>query len=186
MKLYTKTGDAGQTSLYGGSRLAKNNLRVVAYGEVDELQATLGLAAAHASTLQLGEITEILQIIQQDNFTLSAELATPAGSEPKLVILDSRVSWLEAQIDRYDAELPTLRTFILQGGSLPGASLHLARAVCRRAERAVVALSVAEELRNIPQKYLNRLSDLLFVLARLANYRLGVEELAWHSEGSRE
>lgn len=182
MKLYTKTGDAGETSLYGGKRRPKNDLRVTAYGEVDELQAVLGLAIAHCQADGLDDLLGVLQSIQNDGFILCSQLArgeNVQNKENEPVLSAGRVVWLESQIDSYETQVPPLRAFIVQGGSLSGAHLHLGRAVCRRAERAVVALSQKEAVDSLSSIYLNRLSDLLFVMARVANHRLGKAEVQW-------
>ncbi len=178
MKIYTRTGDTGETSLYGGARTRKNDPRVDAYGEVDELNAWLGLARASALDLELaGEIT----IIQRDLFALGAQLADPADAlaprVTKAVIDEGHVQRLEALIDRLEAELPPLRRFILAGGTPGGAALHVARTVCRRAERRIVGLEPATD--PVLVRYVNRLSDLLFVMARAANHRGGVTETEW-------
>ena len=179
VKIYTKTGDAGETSLFDGTRVPKTDPRVVAYGDVDELQATLGVSAASGLEPALAEM---IVSIQRDLFALGARLADPAHRiaprVSKVVISDESVERLESWIDRLEAELPPLRHFILSGGSAAGASLHLARTVCRRAERAVLMLG-AEAVEPIVLVYLNRLSDLLFVMARAANHRAGVTETEW-------
>ncbi len=179
MKIYTKTGDRGETSLFDGTRVPKTDARVAAYGDVDELQATLGVSAAAGLDVDLKEMVVLLQ---RDLFALGARLADPshriAARVTKIVISEESVSRLEGWIDRLDAELPPLRHFILSGGSPAGASLHLARTVCRRAERAVLSLG-QEAVEGIVVTYLNRLSDLLFVMARAANHRAGVPETEW-------
>ncbi|HEY8393762.1 MAG TPA: cob(I)yrinic acid a,c-diamide adenosyltransferase [Thermaerobacter sp.] len=183
MKIYTRTGDAGQTSLFGGRRVGKDNPRVQAYGAVDELNAVLGLAIAH---LGQEEPAALLRRLQDDLFQIGADLATPddpnrpAGSQPARVG-DDRVEELERAIDRYDADLPPLRQFILPGGTVAGATLHLARTVARRAERCAVALAAREPVNPAVLRYLNRLSDLLFVLARWVNHRAGVADIPWGS-----
>lgn len=179
VKIYTKTGDAGETSLFDGTRVPKTDPRVVAYGEVDELQAALGFAAAAGLS---GELAEMVAGLQRDLFALGARLADPAHRiaprVTKVTVDDTSVARLEEWIDRLDDGLPPLRHFILAGGSLAGAALHLARTVCRRAERA--ALSLGEEaVEPVVRVYLNRLSDLLFVMARAANHRAGVAETEW-------
>ena len=179
MRLYTKTGDEGQTSLYGGERRSKANCRVAAYGDVDELQASLGVALGLCDDEDLSGILERAQV---QGFVLCSQLARPDGrpvtpNEPS--ISEEEILWLEGHIDRLDAALPTLRSFILQGGVPLAAHLHLARTVCRRAERSVVALSSDEPVDPLCLKYLNRLSDLLFVMARTANYRRGNAETPW-------
>lgn len=179
MKIYTKTGDGGETSLFDGTRVLKTAPRVAAYGDVDELQAALGVAAAAGHDQQLAEIVVSLQ---RDLFALGARLADPshhiAPRVSKIVVSSESVTRLEGWIDALEAELTPLRHFILAGGSPAGASLHLARTVCRRAERAVLSLG-AEAVEPIVLTYLNRLSDLLFVMARAANHRAGVAEIEW-------
>jgi cob(I)alamin adenosyltransferase len=178
MKIYTRTGDTGDTSLFGGTRVGKDDPRVAAYGDVDELNAHLGLAKASAPDAGIGD--EIVRL-QRDLFAVGAQLADPAGKVgtkmPKAVLRDADVERMEQAIDRLDAALPPLTNFILAGGSPCGAALHVARAVCRRAERSMVALDPAVD--PLLLKYINRLSDLLFVLARAANQRAGVSESIW-------
>jgi cob(I)alamin adenosyltransferase len=178
VKIYTKTGDDGTTGLFGGGRVKKASLRVEAYGTVDELNATLGMARSTG----LDELTEdILAHAQVDLFTLGAELACVPGREAKLAmpLLDeSNAASLEHAIDAAEAELMPLQNFILPGGSPQAAALHLARTVCRRAERAVLALDDAPA-RPALVIYLNRLSDLLFVLARRANVVTQVADVPW-------
>ena len=178
MKIYTRTGDTGQTSLFDGTRVVKNDARVDAYGEVDELNACLGLARASGAG---AEIEAELVRLQRDLFALAAQLADPgerlAARITKAVLGDGDVARLEQTIDRFEAELPPLRHFILAGGSPAGAALHVARAVCRRAERRMVALDPAVE--GVLLRYINRLSDLLFVLARAVNHRAGAAETEW-------
>ncbi len=178
MKIYTKTGDAGETGLFGGARVGKGDARVEVYGTVDELSAALGLACAALEREQAAA----LEGIQNDLFILGAELACAPGSTDKLrlqLIDQGSIEKLEALIDRAEAELPTLTNFILPGGSEAGARLHLARAICRRAEREFFRIASGELLRIDLGVYLNRLSDLLFVLARRANARAGVDEVKW-------
>ncbi len=171
-KVYTRTGDGGETGLVGGARTSKASLRVEAYGEVDELNSVIGLARAR---LQDSEIDDALGLIQNDLFTVGGDLASPSGIEvPR--IRESFVKTLEEMSDRFLKELEPLKEFILPGGSEAGASLHVARAISRRAERRAVALSEAEEMNPEVIVYLNRLSDLLFILARVANRRAGVPE----------
>jgi cob(I)alamin adenosyltransferase len=179
VKIYTKTGDAGETSLFDGTRVAKTDPRVVAYGDVDELQAALGVARASGLDAALAAM---LTTLQRDLFALGARLADPshkiAPRVTKIVIDEGSVSRLERWIDELDAELPPLRHFILSGGSPGGAALHLARTVCRRAERAALALG-QDSVEPILLVYLNRVSDLLFVMARAANHRAGIAETEW-------
>jgi cob(I)alamin adenosyltransferase len=176
--LYTRTGDAGDTSLFDGTRVSKSDPRVEAYGEVDELHAWMGLARASGLPEEIdGEILHI----QRDLFALGATLADPGGKisdrVAKAAIGDDDVARLERLIDRCEAELPPLRRFILAGGSPAGAALHVARTVCRRAERRIVSLEPPVDGRLV--RYVNRLSDLLFALARLVNHRAGVPEHEW-------
>jgi cob(I)alamin adenosyltransferase len=178
VKIYTRTGDAGDTSLFDGTRVRKHDPRVDAYGEVDETNAWLGLA--RASGLDPALDAEIVQL-QRDLFALGAQLADPADKlaprVTKAVLSDDDVVRLERLIDALEEELPPLRRFILAGGTRAGAALHVARTVCRRAERRMVALDPAVDLVLI--RYINRLSDLLFVLARVTNHRGGVPETEW-------
>ncbi len=178
MKIYTKTGDDGTTGLFGGARVEKASMRVEAYGTVDETNAVIGIARATG----LEEKTdEILARVQVDLFTLGAELACVPGKEAKLgmKLLDGAdAERLEHAIDDAEKELPPLKTFVLPGGSPQAAALHLARTVCRRAERAVLAVADAKPRGEIVI-YLNRLSDLLFVLARRANAHAGVADVPW-------
>jgi cob(I)alamin adenosyltransferase len=188
MKIYTKTGDAGETGLFGGSRVPKDDARVEAYGTVDELNCVLGLARAAlpaSSTLD-----PLLARLQSELFDLGSELATPpARLETRLgaripLTTDERVTAIEAEIDRLEEPLPPLKNFILPGGTSAAAALHVARAVCRRAERCVVALARTETVRPEALRYLNRLSDLLFVLARYANQQGGVADVTWQPSTS--
>jgi cob(I)alamin adenosyltransferase len=178
VKIYTKTGDDGTTGLYGGGRVKKASTRVDAYGTVDELNATLGLARATA----LDAFAEgVLAQVQVDLFTIGAELACVPGKEDKLgmaFIDGDDASRLEHAIDDAEKELPPLKTFVLPGGSTQAAAIHLARTVCRRAERGVLAMDDAPA-RNDVVIYLNRLSDLLFTLARHANLKAGVADVPW-------
>jgi len=178
LKIYTKTGDAGETSLFDNTRVSKADARVDAYGEVDELNACLG--AARAAGVD-PELSTMLEEIQKELFAIGARLADPshriASRVTKADIGDAAVARLESTIDRLEAELPPLRRFILPGGAQGGSLLHLSRTVCRRAERRIVAL--ASPVDPIVVVYLNRLSDLLFVMARAANHRSGVPETEW-------
>jgi cob(I)alamin adenosyltransferase len=179
-KIYTRTGDKGETALGDGTRVPKHGLRVTAYGSVDELNATLGLARLHAE----GDIAVGLARIQNDLFDLGADLATPdfendAGApRPRLRIVAPQVARLEAEIDAMNAALAPLRSFVLPGGTAPAAHLHLARTVARRAERHGVALAAAEPVNPEAVRYLNRLSDWLFVASRVANDG-GRSDLLW-------
>ena len=178
MKIYTKTGDKGDTRLFDGTHVRKSDPRVDAYGSVDELNSFIGAAA---SFLQDDELKEILEGIQRDLFSVGAQLADPRrhSKKQKSKLDPARITALEETIDRFETELTPLRQFILPGGIPAAALLHLARTVCRRAERRVVAL--AENVTIDPQtlEYLNRLSDFLFVMARLVNQRQGKQETAW-------
>jgi cob(I)alamin adenosyltransferase len=179
VKIYTRTGDSGDTALFDGTRVAKSDRRVAAYGDVDELNAWLGLVSA---TVEHQDVKDMLGRIQRDLFALGARLADPAhriaGRVAKAAIAPDDVTRLEAWIDGFDAELPPLRHFILAGGTEAAAALHVARTVCRRAERAMVDLgdgAFEAELLH----YVNRLSDLLFTMARAVNARAGRPELEW-------
>jgi cob(I)alamin adenosyltransferase len=181
MKIYTKTGDAGDTGLFGGGRVAKNHPRVEAYGDVDELNAMLGLVRAADP---MPRVDEVLVPIQRDLFAIGALLATPDREKmqkhlDKARVDDARVAELERAIDDGDAELEPLKSFIVPGGTPKAAALHVARTVCRRAERRVVELAAETEIPSVVVIYLNRLSDLLFTLARVANHRAGAGEVTW-------
>ncbi len=179
MKIYTKTGDAGETSLFDQTRVSKAHVRVEAYGDVDELNACLGAALAAGVD---ADIAAILETMQRALFALGSRLADPssriAGRVTKAVVAPQDVEVLEQAIDRLETELPALRSFILPGGSRAGAQLHVARTVCRRAERRVVSLGT-DAVEPILVVYLNRVSDLLFVMARAVNRRAGVPETEW-------
>jgi cob(I)alamin adenosyltransferase len=178
-KIYTRRGDDGSTGLFGGPRVGKDDLRVCAYGDVDELNSALGVAREEVPA---GDLRDLIDSLQSELFTLGAELATPdAAAAPKEVprITSDHVARLELEIDRLTEELPPMKNFILPGGSRAGAALHFCRTVCRRAERKVVELA---ESAPVPQQgvaYLNRLSDLLFVMARAGNLRAGGREIPW-------
>jgi cob(I)alamin adenosyltransferase len=179
VRIYTKTGDSGETSLFDKSRVAKSHPRVEAYGDVDELNACLGAARAAGAA---GDLDPVLETMQRQLFAVGARLADPsariASRVEKAVIQLADVERLEQWIDGFEAELPPLRRFILPGGSTCGAWLHLARTVCRRAERRVVGLGEGA-VEPIVVVYLNRLSDLLFVMARTASHRQGSPEAEW-------
>jgi cob(I)alamin adenosyltransferase len=179
VKIYTRTGDAGETGLFDGRRVSKSDLRVDAYGEVDELNATLGVARA---TGLLADVDGLCGKVQDALFTLGSALATPPGSKAQSAIPKLRVDWvteMEQAIDRFDQELPKLTAFILPGGTAQAAALHVARTVCRRAERRVVPLYRAGKVELLAVTYLNRLSDLLFTLARIQNHRANVPDVPW-------
>jgi cob(I)alamin adenosyltransferase len=185
VKIYTKTGDNGETGLFGGTRVSKADPRVAAYGDVDELNACLGFARSTLVSAADGELAAMLEQIQKDLFALGARLADPAhriaDRVSKAAVTGADIARLEGWIDALDGALPPLRRFILAGGSEGGAALHLARTVCRRAERAMVALR-ADETEAVEADlliYVNRLSDLLFVMARRANLRAGTPEIEW-------
>ena len=181
MKIYTKTGDRGETALFGGGRVPKDHIRVSAYGDVDETNSSLGAAM---SCEPAGFEADLFESIQRDLFAIGGQLASPkpkkvAKALVKTAIADERVKQLESAIDRAVAETTPLTAFVLPGGCPKAAALHVARTVCRRAERSVVALDRAEGVPPIILTYLNRLSDLLFTLARLANHRANVPDRAW-------
>jgi cob(I)alamin adenosyltransferase len=179
MKIYTKTGDDGTTGLLGGTRVPKDHLRVAAYGDVDELNALLGLAKTEAS----GPLALLLGRMQRDLFALGAQLADPtakvASRKAKAAVGARQTKRLERAIDRAEKGLPPLTSFVLPGGTSLGGRLHLARTVCRRAERAIVTLHRDTPVPVRILEYVNRLSDLLFVLAREANHRAGRAEDRW-------
>lgn len=184
-RIYTRTGDAGSTRLATGEPVSKADRRVEAYGAVDEANACIGLARVHTA----GDLDAILARVQNELFDLGADLSTPAAPDEapggKLRILDTQVARLEREIDQLNAELPPLASFVLPGGTPAAAALHLARTVCRRAEREAVRLADAGEAVGGPAlRYLNRLSDLLFVAARFANDR-GAAEVFWQSGATR-
>jgi cob(I)alamin adenosyltransferase len=178
MKIYTRTGDRGETGLYGGARVSKSHPRVAAYGEVDELNACLGVIGAQSDVP--AEVAADLVEIQKDLFAIGARLADPdaKGRSTKTAVGEGDISRLENWIDQFEASLPPLRRFILPGGTHAGALLHLGRTVCRRAERAAVALGPDAVDKEVVV-YLNRLSDLLFVLARAVNHRAAHPETEW-------
>jgi cob(I)alamin adenosyltransferase len=183
VKIYTRTGDTGETGLFDGTRVLKSDARVATYGDVDELNAWLGLA--RSMLVHEGEMAEMIVQIQRDLFAVGARLADPsrkiAERVAKAGIGSADIVRLERWIDMLDSLLPPLRRFVLAGGSNAGATLHLARTVCRRAERAMVALRAADEASVEPALiiYVNRLSDLLFVMARVANLRGDSPEIEW-------
>ncbi len=179
MRIYTKTGDQGDTGLFGGGRVGKDDPRVDSYGEVDELNAALGLARGQKLP---GDLDELAKRLQDELFTVGADLATPKNTKASAYIPKVQPSWIEDMeraIDRFDDELQPLTAFILPGGSLPAGALHLCRTICRRAERRVVPLVRSGEVEPVVVVYLNRLSDLLFTMARVANARLSVPDVPW-------
>lgn len=179
MKIYTKTGDKGDTRLFDGTKVRKHDHRVEAYGDVDELNSHIGAAV---SFLKDAALANMLAEVQKDLFSVGAQLADPGAkgqNRGKFEIAKARVEALEKAIDMFETELPPLRQFILAGGGNSGAFLHVARTVCRRAERRVVSLSEKVDVNPIVVEYLNRLSDFLFVIARVVNHREGKQEIVW-------
>ncbi|HEV8196591.1 MAG TPA: cob(I)yrinic acid a,c-diamide adenosyltransferase [Gemmatimonadales bacterium] len=181
MRIYTRTGDEGETGLFGGGRVSKADVRVAAYGEVDELNSSIGVARA-TEPLQLFDTQ--LEAIQRDLFSIGGHLATPDPEKVRAALAKAelspdRVEEFERAMDEAEVALPPLRAFILPAGSAKAAALHLARTVCRRAERGVVALASTEEVPTLFLVYLNRLSDYLFTLARLANQDAGRGDVTW-------
>lgn len=180
MKIYTKTGDSGETALFGGERVPKDHPRVAAYGDVDELNSSLGVVRATAPAFQ----ADLLAQIQRDLFAIGGHLATPDPDKVKRALAraefsDEHITRLEQAIDAATLELAPLRAFILPAGAPAAAALHVARTVCRRAERSVVHLARQAPVPELFIVYLNRLSDLLFTLARLANKEAGVQDVTW-------
>jgi cob(I)alamin adenosyltransferase len=182
MKLYTKTGDKGKTGLFGGQRVPKNDLRIETYGTIDELNSVLGLVRFHTKDKDL---IDLYQILQNTLFNLGSDLATPFGSkfEDKVKrITAEHIDFLEEKIDEMQAKTPEFRNFILPGGSGAAAHLHLARTICRRAERRCVSLMEKEDVGEFAQKYLNRLSDFFFICARYANVVDGQSDIEWSTK----
>ncbi len=182
MKIYTRGGDDGTTSLYGGGRVSKNDVRMEATGSVDELNAAIGTAQAQIAAGAWGchELSTLLGAIQHHLFNLGAELATPNPDEKGTALIEQRhVDELEGAIDSLEQRLDPLTQFILPGGDLAAAKLHLARCICRRAERRMVTLAGVQPIRELPLKYINRLSDFLFVAARVANQASGHGDVLW-------
>lgn len=187
-RIYTRTGDDGTTGLVGGSRVPKTSLRVQAYGDIDELNSWLGYTIAVLETVGMKTEQEILRQIQNELFDIGSELATPAGGDLSSLPLveQAQVTRLESWIDQHAQKLPELRSFILPGGSLAASALHVARTIARRAERSTLALNHVEPVRDVPIIYLNRLSDLMFALARGVSHQLGTPETLWHPAATRE
>ncbi|RPI04970.1 MAG: cob(I)yrinic acid a,c-diamide adenosyltransferase [Ignavibacteriae bacterium] len=179
MRIYTKTGDAGDTSLFGGKRVQKNNLRIEVYGTVDELNAHLGIIRALKPS---ADVDNLLEQLQNQLFVLGSDLAAPFDTAPANVIRiqEKDIQILEDTIDRVEEQCEPLRSFILPGGAPVSAHLHAARTICRRAERLTDALGRKEDIGKNPLIYLNRLSDLLFVTARAVNTRAGIKETKWN------
>lgn len=184
MKIYTKTGDEGETGLFGGARVRKDDARIEAYGELDELNAIVGRVRLHA----FGDDNDaLLAELSSRLFDLGAELANASGKPMAIHAIDEAdVARLEAAIDRAETELAPLRTFVLPGGAPLAAELHVARTVCRRAERRIITLAGHAAVRAEVLRYVNRMSDLFFVLARLANHRAGVADVPWVGRGTQK
>jgi cob(I)alamin adenosyltransferase len=184
VKIYTRTGDQGETSVLSGGRLPKSDVRLHALGDVDELNAIIGVTRAHLpdglAEDDCNKLDEVLEQLQRMLFDLGCQLALPGGGSKFPTITDETAGMMEDIIDEYEAQLPPLTAFILPGGGLIGAGLHHARTVCRRAERWVVAMSQEAPVDDCLLEVVNRLSDLLFVLARWAAHRSGAEEVLWH------
>jgi cob(I)alamin adenosyltransferase len=186
MKIYTKTGDKGETRLIGGKHVSKADPRIVAYGAVDELNSSVGLAISflRSKQLLLSDMADVLLQVQNDLFVLGSDLADPSwpqANDKTLRTSEKMASTLEPIIDRFESELEPITFFILPGGSIESSLLHQSRGVARRTETAVVLLSKNEPINPAIVVYLNRLSDLLFVMARLANKRLGIPDIAWRT-----
>ena len=179
MKIYTQSGDEGLTGLFGNERLPKHHVRIHAIGDVDELNATIGSAILQSG--QIPELSSTLSTVQNRLFDVGSELACdPSGDFQMISILPGDIEFLETEMDRLDSTLPELKNFILPGGSELAARLHLARVVCRRAERVVLALNDRADVRSEVRIYLNRLSDYLFMAARYANMKLTVDDTVWN------
>jgi cob(I)alamin adenosyltransferase len=180
MKIYTKTGDKGETSLFGGQRVQKNSLRISSYGTIDELNSFLGIAVTEIIDK---ELAEVIYSIQNDLFTLGSDLASPIEKENKNFTIPrvnkGFIERLEKLIDNFDSRIPPIKNFILPGGTKGAGFLHLARTVCRRAEREVISLAQIESVTEEIKIYLNRLSDLLFVLARFENFISNHPDVEW-------
>ena len=180
-RIYTRTGDKGETGLVGGARISKDSLRVEAYGNVDELNSVLGMARR---SIDDKELDNLLAEIQNDLFVVGSDLASSEDARQRGIprISNEKIVAMEKTIDKFEAELSPLKAFILPGGGISGSLLHNARTVCRRAERSIVALGKAEPINQQMVPYMNRLSDLLFVMARVANHREGKAETEWHRQ----
>jgi cob(I)alamin adenosyltransferase len=180
MKIYTKGGDAGETGLFGGVRVPKDDLRIRTYGTLDELNAALGLVLTEPNLPQV--IQGQLRRFQNELFQLGAELATPRGKKINIALVnESHLKVMESEIDQLETELPPLTSFILPGGERSAGLLHLARTISRRAERELVTLNRAEPVRSVVLQYLNRMSDSLFVSARYLNHSAGVADIPWEA-----
>lgn len=182
MKIYTKRGDSGETSLFGGDRVSKSSERIEAYGTVDELNSFVGLAASY----DLSEKgTELLRKVQELLFALGADLATPPSAKTRIErVAEDDIQFLEDAIDEMEEDLEPLKNFILPGGSQAGATLHTARTICRRAERAAVACHKVDKISDTCIKFLNRLSDFFFVIARYENKQAGIREETWKGKSN--
>jgi len=181
VKIYTRGGDKGETSLLGGKRISKSSLRINAYGSVDELNSAIGVAI---SFIDYKEVKDVLERVQNELFVVGSDLADPSYPEnPNKIprVSDEMVKQMESTIDRYYEEVEQVQYFILPGGTKGASLLHLARGIARRAERIAVELSLSENINPAVIAYLNRLSSLLFVFARLMNKRSGVKDVAWHA-----
>ncbi len=181
-RIYTRGGDAGETSLGDGTRVSKLDPRIAAYGAVDELNAALGVVLAGDPP---SEIRDVLERVQNELFDLGADLSVPAHVEDRLRVEQSLIDRLEADCDRFNAGLPELRSFVLPGGTPTAAALHVARTICRRAEREAIAAAASVEIRPLVVPYLNRLSDLLFILSRAANAMAERDEPLWKPGATR-
>lgn len=182
MKIYTRTGDRGETGLIGGTRVGKDDPRIVAYGSVDELNSAIGMAVCMLDREMFPDLVAVLTKVQNDLFVVGSDLADPDypdGKRETPRAKEGMAAELESAIDKFEQELPPITFFILPGGSSPASMLHVCRAVARRAETVTVALSRSEKVNPVVLVYLNRLADLLFVAARLANKRLNVSDVAW-------
>jgi cob(I)alamin adenosyltransferase len=178
--IYTRTGDEGQTSLFAGGRTSKSATRLHAYGTIDELNSVLGVALAHGLA---AEVAEKVSLVQRELFVVGADLATPLEAEAAWItrVTEDQITRLEREIDAMDEKLPTLKNFVLPGGTVGAANLHVARTVCRRSERWIVALSTKENINMSVLHYVNRLSDWLFTAARYENAIKGHDEPIWRS-----
>lgn len=177
MKIYTKKGDTGNTSLFGGQNVSKSSIRIDAYGTVDELNSLLGVVRSFEITAQ---VDNWLNTIQHQLFVLGSDLATPQTKEARIDrISEEEIIYLENLIDKMDSELPMLKNFILPGGTQAAATIHYSRTVCRRAERLTVSCAQEETISEMTIKYLNRLSDFLFMLGRYENFKSGTEDTPW-------
>ncbi|MGI0088055.1 MAG: cob(I)yrinic acid a,c-diamide adenosyltransferase [Nitrosotalea sp.] len=176
VKIYTKTGDDGTTGLVGGGRIKKSSQRIIAYGAVDELNSAIGIALSCTSD---SDIVNLLTKIQNDLFVVGSDLANPILSDSSSRVTNSMITYLESQIDKMESELSPITYFILPGGDHVASQVHLARSICRRAETNIVELEGEEQINKNCQVYVNRLSDLLFVISRTINKRKKINDVAW-------